>query len=93
MWPLLLNITQVIVDLDGDAGLFPRLTLGGLLACLVRLPAALGQNPAFSAGRLDQQHIVLIGGEGHDAGDETLSFGVVAYIGETVSVGPELHGK
>lgn len=61
---------EVIVDLAYYAGFFPGLALGSILGgCFVRLPAAFGEDPAVAFGRLDEQDVVLVGGEGDHAGD------------------------
>lgn len=72
--------------MNSDASFFPGLSLSGFLASLIRLPAALGQHPAFAPGRLNQQYIVLIGSERYDASDETFALSVVTYIKRKMSV-------
>lgn len=51
---LLLDAAQVVGDFANDAGLFPGFAAGGILSSgLVRLPAALGENPGVVSCRLD----------------------------------------
>jgi hypothetical protein len=50
---LLLDAGQAVVDLDVDAAFLPCLAGRGLLARLIRLPAAFGEDPALAPGRLD----------------------------------------
>lgn len=67
---LLGDEAEVVVDFAYYARLFPGLAFGRVLGgCLVSLPAAFGEDPAVAFGRLDEEDVVLVGGEGHDAGD------------------------
>ena len=66
---LLLDARQAEVDPDVDAAFFPCLAGCGLLARLIRLPAALGEDPALAPGRLDQEYAVLVRGKRDDTGD------------------------
>lgn len=67
---LLGDEAEVVVDFAYYTRLFPGLTFGSVLgSCLVRLPATFGEDPAVAFGRLNQQDVVLVGGERHHAGD------------------------
>ena len=78
-FPLLIYTAQILGDLDDDARLLPSLTGSRVgLAGLVRLPAALGQDPGTATGGGDEEDVVLVGGEGDDAGDKTFALGTVA---------------
>ena len=77
--PPLGDQAEVVVDLADDAGLFPSLTLGGILCGgLVGLPAAFGEDPAAAPGRLDEQDVVLVGRERDDASNEAFTLRAVA---------------
>lgn len=68
--PLLRDEAEVVVDFAYYARLFPGLALGGVLGRrLVCFPAALGEDPATALGRLDEEHVVLVGRKRHHAGD------------------------
>lgn len=61
---------EVVADFADDAGLFPGFTFGGVLSGgFVKLPTALGEDPATTTCGLDEKHIVLVGGERNYARD------------------------
>lgn len=78
--PPLGDEAEVVVDLDDDAGLFPSFALGSILGGgLVRLPSALGENPAAASGGLDEEHVVFVGRKRNNAGHEALALGAVPW--------------
>lgn len=82
LWlPQLGDDAQAGVDFAHSARFFPGLAAGGLFGGgLVGLPAAFGQDPAAAAGRLDQQDLFAVVGEGHDAGYESFALSAVAWL-------------
>jgi hypothetical protein len=70
---------KIVVDLAYYAGLFPGFAFRGVLGSrFVRFPTSLGKDPAASSGGLDEEHVVLIGGERNYAGDESLALRAVS---------------
>jgi len=87
--PPLGDEAEVIVDFDDDTSFLPCLALGGILGCgFVRFPSAFGEDPAATACRLDEEHVVLVSGERDDACNETLALGAVACSGTSQRVVP-----
>lgn len=74
---LLLKVAQVIVNVERDARFLPGLSLGRLLARLIRLPSSLGQDPALAPGGLNEDDVVAVCAEWYDAGDKSFSLRVV----------------
>ena len=77
--PPLWDQAEVVVHFDDDASLFPCFAFGGILSRgLVRLPATFREDPSATSGRLDEEHVILVGRKRNDAGDEAFALGAVA---------------
>lgn len=62
--------TEVVVDFAYYAGLFPGFAFGGILCGgFIRLPSAFGKHPSAPARGLDEQDVVLVGGERDHSGN------------------------
>lgn len=73
------DLAQIALDGTNYSGLFPSFAASCLLcSAFVRLPAALGEDPAAAAGRLDDEDFGFVARKRHHTSDETLTLSTIS---------------